>query len=1344
MKEPINCLPVLFMGLLLSACGGGGGGSSGDDTPVAAKYSVNYQAPEGAFEGVNSQLNIVVSKVAKQDITTMGAAQSAAQSYSVEVAPHPAFMVQNECSNIPLGTGCQLFVSLSDKAKEKENFTFSVVLPSGAKKNYIVPLVKKKVQMSLSQESVLPTNKVNKIIITNNHKQTMYIDTPQFVDNKDKLISNVVLTDNTCKTAIAPGASCHFNLKSPLSVQGKLKLTAGSSLVHSLGFSNVVITSTRTEDLPENIVKGMSYPVTYTFTNTSSKLAATNIHFSNSFPEGEYVIDHANSSCEKVTELLPNTACTWTGRLKAMQDGERNVDMVLHYAEGSEVGVHSSAHVSTVVINGVKIEDVPENSAKGQSYPFIYSFSNSGTKLSATGINFTNVVPDSYKIDSKKSSCEHITTLAPGASCTLQGSFTPTSEQDDLFSSTLHYNEGADVILSASSSVSNVVVTKEKLVDVPKNVAKGISYPFSYRFVNTNTKLPATEVSFSNVFPSEVVIDEKSSSCKGVNTLAPSGSCIWQGTFTPVSDGNKSISATLHYKEGVSVGASSTSLVTTVTLTAEKLEDLPENMIKGNSYPFIYRFNNTNKSLAATELNFQTVFPEGGVSIDEKESSCKDLVELPANSSCTWRGVLSANEDGEKSIRISAHYKEGDNLSLQSISSVSAVVVEGEKIKAIPANTKNWLSYPFTYSFVNTSAIHPATNIHFDNIIPETADIDIANSSCKGITTLPPGGSCTWSGVYTPAKNGYGTISFQLHYDEGSTVVSGDTTQVVSVSVVIRREINTPKYIAPESAHEIHYTFHNTSLTLPATELNFTTSIPTSGFTVTEDTCTGLTELAPNTTCSFAGEFKLAAGERAFVEASMGYREIGTRTVGVTNEVEAMDSLVTAEFTVPIPKETMVNKTYPFEISYHNEGKFPVQWHSGTLSESSSIVHVSSEGEDACQNAMSFAPGATCHLRGSYTPTRLLATGFSYNIPQNNLNQWYRPVSIGYSGTSYLPTSPIKTDPKDTGLTGWSWPEERFIPAKYKDSEALCEGALYDTLTGSVWLAGVTKLSFNDAVNYAASENHCGYRYRLPTVLEAATLLNDTVSGEDGLSWLLKTFPSIDDSEGLIPQAWLSTPSYALPYQLVVRFGDPSASFSGYHKGSIRVSGGTVGNQVMLLITPPDWSSTEGGTNALIQATGSQAHAGAASWPSPRFEAGSYPDGQLCDDALYDRLTGIMWQKEVVSKGLMNGFEMKELVNSPAPTICGYHDWRVPTIYEIMSLNDTDRSSWGDLLVDYGFLAPETLDILWAKAVNSAGDYSTYFLIPRRGELGEMSWDSASQIHLSYVRGPDNNNRHLV
>ncbi len=111
---------------------------------------------------------------------------------------------------------------------------------------------------------------------------------------------------------------------------------------------------------------------------------------------------------------------------------------------------------------------------------------------------------------------------------------------------------------------------------------------------------------------------------------------------------------------------------------------------------------------------------------------------------------------------------------------------------------------------------------------------------------------------------------------------------------------------------------------------------------------------------------------------------------------------------------------------------------------------------------------------------------------------------------------------------------------------------------------------------------------------------------------------------------------------------------------------------------------------------------GSGQWPTPRFEPAKKADNTPCNEAEYDKLTGLMWVKDGNAAGQKNWNQATSYANNL--TLCGYTDWRLPTINELKSLiNYSDTVSPANWLNANGFSSIQA-DTYWSSTVYSVSD----------------------------------------
>ena len=135
---------------------------------------------------------------------------------------------------------------------------------------------------------------------------------------------------------------------------------------------------------------------------------------------------------------------------------------------------------------------------------------------------------------------------------------------------------------------------------------------------------------------------------------------------------------------------------------------------------------------------------------------------------------------------------------------------------------------------------------------------------------------------------------------------------------------------------------------------------------------------------------------------------------------------------------------------------------------------------------------------------------------------------------------------------------------------------------------------------------------------------------------------------------------------------------------------------------------------AVIQNT-NPTDGGPGQWPSLRFDPAKRADNSTCNDAEYDKLTGLMWAKDGSSSGQKNWNDAKTYANNL--TLCGYNDWRLPTVNELRSLvNYGDTVSPTNWLNANGFSNIQA-NYYWSGTVYSLSGGSAWIVNMNNGNV---------------------------
>ena len=306
--------------------------------------------------------------------------------------------------------------------------------------------------------------------------------------------------------------------------------------------------SSASQALPANIEKDTSYPVVFSFTNLNATLPITGMTGVVT-PEG---FTETSNTCSTGT-LAANSTCQISGTFKASVTGAINLKYTLSSIQHADLVVEFTTNVTDVDVSGSVATPLPANIEKDTSYPLVFNFSNANTLHAATGVTLS-ATPAGFTVTSNTCSTG---TIVAGGSCQIIGTFIAPALGAIAPSYTLSYNQGAPVVLTSNSNVTDVDVSATISTPLATNIEKNVSYPIVFTFSNLNTQHAATNVTITTA---PTGFTETSNTCN-TGTISASGSCQIVGTFTASILGAVSPSYTLTYREGDNVTIASNTQV---------------------------------------------------------------------------------------------------------------------------------------------------------------------------------------------------------------------------------------------------------------------------------------------------------------------------------------------------------------------------------------------------------------------------------------------------------------------------------------------------------------------------------------------------------------------------------------------------------------------------------------------------------------------------------------------------------------------------------------------------------------------------------------------------------------
>jgi hypothetical protein len=323
------------------------------------------------------------------------------------------------------------------------------------------------------------------------------------------------------------------------------------------------------EPFPAKVfVAGAGYSVTYTFTNQLPLTLVKPITISKSSnPQDEFTFQDQCSGLK----LTPKQSCTVTVTLDPTTSGVKTVQLTIAGYDKNRVPLPTLATSAVQESGQVSIASsvttpLPSMMVVNTSSTFVFQFTNTGTE-SATGVT------TSSSSSNFSSTCAAV--LAPGVSCQISGSYTPTSTTPSVqtVTGTFSYAQGNPVIASTHTTVNPATGLTGVLSGLPAISIVGASYQVTYTYMNNNptdmtitTNLPQPNVGVCPGAGCEYLA--QANTCPVVTGVLSAGSsCYMTGLFTPTSTGNYSYSSTLA-AAAASPGPTTSTLTTTTTTVA--------------------------------------------------------------------------------------------------------------------------------------------------------------------------------------------------------------------------------------------------------------------------------------------------------------------------------------------------------------------------------------------------------------------------------------------------------------------------------------------------------------------------------------------------------------------------------------------------------------------------------------------------------------------------------------------------------------------------------------------------------------------------------------------------------
>lgn len=491
---------------------------------------------------------------------------------------------------------------------------------------------------------------------------------------------------------------------------------------------------------------------------------------------------------------------------------------------------------------------------------------------------------------------------------------------------------------------------------LPQTVPVNKPFPIVVNVTNPNTNYPLTglHLRYDNTYLTITQND-----CH--NVLLPGTSCALSGDFQSPTPGAYSLFMHLDYNEdgGTPIDISTKGVVSNIAVVGQTILPLPADVIPTYQYPVIFQYTNYGNQ-AVTDVGVQTTQRSDFTGVT---GTCPGLNSaakgtLAAGASCLVEGTLTPQAAGSDiTLNSTLTYAEQIQPSvLYTTTESSNVAVNAEAAIKLPDNMAIGDSYPFLFTFTNTSDKLAVSNLNFIKTLQHTS---LTSDTCAGVTSLAKGVSCDIGGNYTPTIEGPAALSVNVQYGTHNHLITAKTNGTVTKVAATGKVLTPlPANIAANSPHTVTFQFSNTG-SAPATGLTWTKALPDFQIAPGADTCSAKTQLAADETCEITGTYTATTAGAKALSVKLAYNE-SAQDINLVANTNVTNVVINGVLTTDIPPQTQVRTPYGFHFTFTNTSSHSVNITAvNNLPDTQNIV-------DTCEAAL--PAGELCSVSGDYFP----------------------------------------------------------------------------------------------------------------------------------------------------------------------------------------------------------------------------------------------------------------------------------------------------------------------------------------------------------------------------------------
>ncbi len=504
----------------------------------------------------------------------------------------------------------------------------------------------------------------------------------------------------------------------------------------------------------------------------------------------------SNNNCGTLVTAITVAAwgsCTFDIVFAPSVSGAAAGSVTLSYADGTTTQTADMAVTGTGV-NLASLSFAPTlkafgNVTVGAGSTQSFTLSNSGV-VAATDVFITISGTDYALANNTCGTSISTVTVGAAGNCTFDVIFTPGSVGAASGTVSLSYNDGSAVVVTPSVALTGTGISPGSLAFSPTskafgNVVMGANSTQSFTLTNAGSS-NATSTYISITGTGYALANNNCGVTAARVTVAASGSCTFDVTFTPGSAGAQAGSVSLSYHDGVATQTTPSVSLTATGITAATLAFSPTSKAfgtKANGSSTTQSVTVTNSGATSATNVYISITGAAGYSLANNNcGTAGATVTLAAAGTCTFDAVFSPSSAGAAAETVSLFYNDG------AVAQTGTMALTGTG--AAPASLSFSVA-SITYGNQSSGTSSSATSVTLTNnggvsgtsvylAISGVFTLSSNNCGTSGSTvTVAAAGTCTFGVIFSPSAAGAASGSVTISYHDGA---NAQTTPSISLS----------------------------------------------------------------------------------------------------------------------------------------------------------------------------------------------------------------------------------------------------------------------------------------------------------------------------------------------------------------------------------------------------------------------------------------------------------------------------------------------------------------------------------------------------------------------------------